>query len=839
MLKLMDGLLQCKSRFKVFSACLLVVFLFLNSSALGVYSPFIEIGGAKHWSRLSSASTSYDLFIPLLQSDNSIIFTDLRIFNHTGKSFEGNAHLGYRYLVDDKDIMCGIYISFDRRQTDYGNWFSQITAGAELWINRLFIGLNLYQPIGKSSRDTYSIQSIGNRVFDIPSVAVTTKITTHQHREKALYGTDAELGYAFTDSLTGYVGGYYFHSSNATPIAGSKVSITYNYQRSHGKIFGILDSVNVEAGVQHDKPRGALTYISIKTKIGLDKSDSITSGGFNKHMVDLVRRDRDIVYSQEIHPSTSVHTKVELPTPQDVIEAFKIDTRASVSSVIDQLALVHYYLSDKKLYSNEAIANKAISIYTSLIYGIASSNSLVYSGIKRYITSYQSISAAMIWMDIKSPIESIVGLECNTIIQSFLLKSAIVEASNIPKNIEDFKRFRRKILAMYSPNRYNHTIKDTKLFVEWEGLFSSLMDKLINSKSPCKIMANLGYAVINSPSSLQVHQQSPYQYWPGVHGVHSVHKNHTSIVASTSVVNKEKEVKEEEVNKNIEQVPQFPLFLKTEEDNSSVVIYNNSSMSGSWERPEVLYDYPMSTDTKSSELMSVKSYSIMFSPNSTPALLTNCSLVDVVDVHKFFIDVALKDNPYPVYYATAVGFIATATSYYFVSEFFKSLASPTVAIAIDCFPYLAIVKPIIMPVLAFGYSVTGRSGGKLSEMLIENKEITKEVLIETGITNAITDSNLAGRIDNKGVFSSVWLKVDVKFCSALAKGYYKGLTKALVLTAFVRSIDTLIYFGGTYTITQKFHIVSNNKLSVSNPTYLVHMLLRGALKAFEFVRSYV
>jgi hypothetical protein len=770
----MDGLLQLKCLFKTFSVRLLVIFLFLNSSALGAYGPFIEIGGAKHWSKLSSASTSYDLFIPLLQSDNSIVFTDLRIFNHTGKSFEGNAHVGYRYLVDDKDIVSGVYSSFDRRQTDYGNWFSQITAGAELWINRLFIGVNIYQPIGKSSRETYSTQSIGNRIFDIPNVAMTTQITIHQHRERALYGTDADLGYEITNNLTGYFGGYYFSSSNANTIAGPKISFVYSYQRSHGKVFGVLDAVNIEAGAQHDKPRGMLAYMSIRAKIGLDRLDDIRGRSINKHMVSLVRRDRDIVCSAETHPSTIVSTKVELPTSHDVIEAFKIDTNASSSSVADQLALFYYYLSDKKLYASETDATKAISFYTGIIYDIASKNSEIYSSIKSFINSYQGISKALVWMDIKMPIESFAILGCNTDIQALLLKSSIIDISGIPKNIEDLKKFRKKILAMYSPNRYNHTIKDTKLFVEWESLLSGLMDKLTNSKSPCVNLFAIGNSVPSSSSLLQVRPQNPHQYWVDVHSVLGEHKNHT-------------------------------------------------------------YDLS-STDRKSSELMSV---TYMPSPNSTPVSLANSAWVDVVYRNKYFIDTALKDNRYPASYAAVVGFISTGTSYYFVSEFFKSLASPTASIIGESFPILTIAMPVVKPVLAFGYSVVGRTAGKLSEMLIENKEITKEVLIETSITNAITDSNLAGRIDSKGVFSSVWLKVDVKFYSTLAKGCYKGFTESLVLSAYVGAVDTLLYFGGTYTITQMLRIVSNNKLSITNPTYSVHMFLRLFLKVAEFARSFV
>ncbi|MEI7494547.1 MAG: Rossmann-like fold-containing protein, partial [Alphaproteobacteria bacterium] len=79
-------------------------------------------------------------------------------------------------------------------------------------------------------------------------------------------------------------------------VMGPKISTTYEYNEPHGRILGVLDGISVEVGAQHDKPRGYTAYVGVKFKIGLtniEKNSNIF--GFERHMVELVRRDPDIV----------------------------------------------------------------------------------------------------------------------------------------------------------------------------------------------------------------------------------------------------------------------------------------------------------------------------------------------------------------------------------------------------------------------------------------------------------------------------------------------------------------------------------------------------------------
>jgi len=291
---------------------------YLNQNKIpNKYRPYVEVGAVKHINQTSRGAAIYDLFIPIYQKDSQLIFTDLRLFDRTGKSIEGNIHLGYRKLYPDLKNMFGIYGAYDHRRSDSGNAFNQLTLGFEYWHDKWFIGGNIYKPIRETKKSIgKEATNFTSRNISINSEAIelirTDTTKTKEYYEKVLPGIDGEIGYSFTGNLTSYIGGYYFAVANATTIAGPKMRLTYDYRKSTGRIFGILDGVSIEAGAQHDKPRGNTAYIGIKLKMGLiDSIASVTNSnifGFERHMMDLIRRDPDIVINNP-QPEERIETK--------------------------------------------------------------------------------------------------------------------------------------------------------------------------------------------------------------------------------------------------------------------------------------------------------------------------------------------------------------------------------------------------------------------------------------------------------------------------------------------------------------------------------------------------
>ncbi len=94
-----------------------------------------------------------NLFAPLMQSNDSLLFTDLRASAWTDDVQEGNFGLGYRQIVPGgffgTDAIFGVYGFVDARHSAYDNMFYQGTLGAELITEHLEFRANAYLPSGK------------------------------------------------------------------------------------------------------------------------------------------------------------------------------------------------------------------------------------------------------------------------------------------------------------------------------------------------------------------------------------------------------------------------------------------------------------------------------------------------------------------------------------------------------------------------------------------------------------------------------------------------------------------------------------------------------------------
>ena len=90
-----------------------------------------------------------DLFLPVLQSEHSLFFVNLRLLDFEGKPIEGNFGLGIRHIFRNYDMLLGFYSFYDRKRTRLKNFFNQITLGLEAKTNRFTFDTNWYIPFGK------------------------------------------------------------------------------------------------------------------------------------------------------------------------------------------------------------------------------------------------------------------------------------------------------------------------------------------------------------------------------------------------------------------------------------------------------------------------------------------------------------------------------------------------------------------------------------------------------------------------------------------------------------------------------------------------------------------
>ena len=358
------------------------------------YQPYVEVGGIKYFNQESKAAGIYDLFLPLYSRSSNkattLFFSDLRIFDRTGSSFEGNAHIGYRLMQPETKQLYGIYTSFDRRKSEQKNYFNQITLGGEYWKDKWFIGGNLYTPIGKKRRVVIKempAETTQKKWKESRSLGKVTEFTetlssikTKRTLEKSLFGMDAEIGHAFTEQLTGYAGGYWFQDGffisaknrEAATKWGPRLRLTYDYHPINAKrVFGFLDGLSFEAGIQHDKPRGTSGYIGFKLKVGLTNTEKTTSNlsGFERHITELVRRDPDIVLyetkTKETAQQFQLIEKIEREkTLSELLEDFGLSSNVT-KNVTKQEIRKHYQAYARTYHPDK---NKAAEAEEKFIY---------------------------------------------------------------------------------------------------------------------------------------------------------------------------------------------------------------------------------------------------------------------------------------------------------------------------------------------------------------------------------------------------------------------------------------------------------------------------------------
>lgn len=215
----------------------------------------------------------------------------------SGVPFEGNLHFGYRHLFPDSQHSFGVYGAFDRRKTASGNYFNQFTLGGEYWFSKIFIGANVYQPIGAATKKIRENDGLTDDASPAGTVYRNVGVTYDLLKEKVLPGVDIEVGYELLPGLVGYVGGYYFSASEVATVCGPRARITYDWFLDNSRgILKVLDKFGFEASVQNDKYRGTIWRFSTNFRLGWSSSRQQSAlPGISYHMVDRVRRDADLV----------------------------------------------------------------------------------------------------------------------------------------------------------------------------------------------------------------------------------------------------------------------------------------------------------------------------------------------------------------------------------------------------------------------------------------------------------------------------------------------------------------------------------------------------------------
>ncbi|MGJ8570402.1 MAG: inverse autotransporter beta domain-containing protein [Hoeflea sp.] len=237
-----------------------------------------------------------NLFAPLAQDADSLLFADLRASAWTGDVQEGNFGAGYRQIVPGgffgTDAIFGAYGFFDARRSSYENMFYQGTFGAELITERFEFRANGYLPTGKQ----YVVGSTGSGVAlnGVNIVSTGTELV-----ERALPGFDVEAGIKidFSEAAIRLNAGYFRFERGDTLVEGPRFRAEVEIEDPFG-FQGAKLSFGGE--IRTDKVRGteASGIVRLRMPIG-GISNSVEAerqlSGLDRLMTRRVYRDDDIV----------------------------------------------------------------------------------------------------------------------------------------------------------------------------------------------------------------------------------------------------------------------------------------------------------------------------------------------------------------------------------------------------------------------------------------------------------------------------------------------------------------------------------------------------------------
>ncbi|MRX35507.1 right-handed parallel beta-helix repeat-containing protein [Aminobacter sp. MDW-2] len=317
------------------------------------WGPWVETGGQFGKGR---SLGEMNLFVPLLQNSDTLVFTDLRGKFDNNDSVEGNFGLGIRHMLPSGWNL-GAYGYYDIRRSPYGNNFHQLTLGAEALGEVFDLRANAYLPVGETERrmDLGATATVGpwssQAVLTGTSLAIqhqAVQTTTTSYRvEKALAGADAEIGIRLPvfepDSgfdMRAFVGGYYFGGSDVEAIAGPRARLEFT-----AADFIDLPGVKLTAGLtfQHDDVRGEQWITQARLRIPLQAASSAGREPLSymeRRMTDTVVRDVDIVSTTRNGTRSKYDT---LTSSEDAVNTWNGKTITSVvridGTTQDQAAL--------------------------------------------------------------------------------------------------------------------------------------------------------------------------------------------------------------------------------------------------------------------------------------------------------------------------------------------------------------------------------------------------------------------------------------------------------------------------------------------------------------------
>jgi hypothetical protein len=294
-------------------------------AASSKWEPWAEIGGyASNRAYAQRGETA--LWAPLMQDGRSLLFADIRGKLFQDDEHEGNAALGYRFMGAN-GWNPGIWFGLDRRYTQFGNDFDQISFGGELLSTDWDLRLNGYVPL----EDTKSVSGAAGATVVVSGGNIF--LVSGGLEEVALWGFDAEVGYRVPlerygldgrtagsaasgeryNDLRLFAGGFYFDNADFDgEVVGPRV-------RAEWRIENVIDGwegsrLTFDAAYQYDDVRKEQLEAGLRLRIPLGGETGamhLALSPQERRMTEGLKRDTDVVTQAQSRPGGGTQEPVE------------------------------------------------------------------------------------------------------------------------------------------------------------------------------------------------------------------------------------------------------------------------------------------------------------------------------------------------------------------------------------------------------------------------------------------------------------------------------------------------------------------------------------------------
>lgn len=235
-----------------------------------------------------------DFFLPLYQTQDYLLFTNIRATFDDDSNREGSIGLGARRLLDNWIV--GGYGYFDLRESSNDNTFTQGTVGFELLSEEWDFRIN-----------GYITEKEEERVDDLNVIEINgNQVQARFGQERALPGMDVEVGRKLPvlEDTRIFVGGFHYDANDFDKVSGPKARLETRFHDV--PVFSsAAKGTRITLGIEYsdDSLRGSqiIGLLQLRVPFGAHtKVDAPKLTALERRMMESVVRDDDIIISENI-----------------------------------------------------------------------------------------------------------------------------------------------------------------------------------------------------------------------------------------------------------------------------------------------------------------------------------------------------------------------------------------------------------------------------------------------------------------------------------------------------------------------------------------------------------